>query len=124
MSDDSTMWNLALMALGVVALGSGAFLLDEKANTTTVTAEIRGKFELPVALGSATDSVVRISPVPELRDDKLFARSSVTASTAGANLNLWKSLRTGCRYKFLIHDSNPRGSAHYEIRDARLVSCG
>jgi hypothetical protein len=115
--------NYAFMAIGVVALGAALYAMDEQTQTHKFTSTIERKFVMPTVAEEKRESVIRIRNVPGLQDNKLFAPSDFFGKQTEAGLSMWKTLRPGCQYKFVVHNANPRGSTRYEIRQAQLVSC-
>ena len=115
--------NYAFMAIGMVALGAALYAMDEQTQTHRFTAAVEAKFVMPSVAGEKHESVVRIRTVAGLQDDKLFAPSDFFGKPTASGLSIWRTLRPGCQYEFVVHNANPRGSSHYEIRQAQLVSC-
>lgn len=118
--DPRKMFSLAGAA---AAIALGAYGFDATVNRATVEAKVASKSLLPPLLGPYQQPMIRISSATGLKSNQLTFASGWFGRPHSSDIDRWKSIREGCRYRFTLHNRNARGGALYEILSFELLSC-
>lgn len=108
----------ALCAAAIVV-----FSLDSAASRMDVTATVRAKFLYPPLTGEIQRPIIAIEANSQLNTTSLTLASGHFGEASAADIERWKLLREGCRYRFTVHNRNVRGRDNFEITGATLLGC-